>query len=70
MLPDNILAFIRVYKLVYPSSDGPGFETSVFPLAMEKTSISKPLDVGAQADGEYVLQRRVDEHVLLPPMHY
>jgi hypothetical protein len=38
----------------------PGFETRVFPLAMEKTSMSKPLDTGAQADGEHVLQRPVD----------
>jgi hypothetical protein len=39
----------------------PVFKTRVFPLAMKKTSISKPLDTGAQADGELVLQRPVDE---------
>jgi hypothetical protein len=56
-------------RLVRSVAD-PGFETRVFPLAMEKTSMSKPLDAGAQADGEHVLQRPVDEHGLLPPVHY
>jgi hypothetical protein len=35
----------------------PRFETRVFPLAMKKTSISKPLDIDDQDDGEHVLQR-------------
>lgn len=31
----------------------PGFETTVFPLAIKKTSMSKPLNTGAQTDGEH-----------------
>jgi hypothetical protein len=45
---------------VIPLAD-PVFKTSVFPLAMEKTSMSKLLDTCAQADGEHILQRPVDE---------
>jgi hypothetical protein len=32
--------------------------------------MSKPLYAGAQADGEHILQRTVDEHVLLPLVYY
>jgi hypothetical protein len=32
--------------------------------------MSKPLDAGDQADDKHVLQRPVDEHVLLPLMNY
>jgi hypothetical protein len=35
----------------------PRFETRVFPLAMKKTSISKPMDTDDQDDGDHVLQR-------------
>jgi hypothetical protein len=56
--------------LVLPAVADSVFETRVFPLAMKKTLMSKPLDAGAQVDNEHVLQRPVDEHVLLPPVHY